>query len=189
MENSSPERQPETPHATLRWSLLLGSAAFVFAIDQITKAWVAANLQIGETITPIPAIADFFAITRSANRGAAFSLLPQAGDLFLIIALVMMVGIFIFYRRMTEARWLERIALGLLLGGVAGNALDRIRLNYVVDFVHLQLRPFISNVSNFADHAIVLGMGILFVTQWFAGRKAPTKPEIKVSDEEKNLTP
>jgi signal peptidase II len=175
LENLPPERQSKTPGAALRWGVLLGSAALVFAIDQITKAWVTSNLQIGETVAPIPAIADFFAITRSANRGAAFSLLPQAGDLFLIIALVMIVGILVFYRRMAQGRWLERIALGLLLGGVTGNALDRIRLNYVVDFVHLQIRPFISNVSNLADHAIVVGMGILFVTQWLAGRNAPPK--------------
>jgi signal peptidase II len=159
----------------MRWAVLLGSAAAVFALDQAAKAWVIANLAPGETVAPIPAIADFFAITRSANRGAAFSLLPQAGDLFLIIALAMIVGIVFFYRRMSEGRWIERVALGLLLGGVTSNAQDRIRLGYVVDFVHLQLRPLISNVSNFADHAIVLGIGILFIVQWRSGRDASKK--------------
>jgi signal peptidase II len=158
------------PHAILRWVALLVSAAAVFALDQIAKAWVTATLAPGETVAPIPAIADFVAITRSANRGAAFSLLPQAGDLFLIIALAMIVGIVLFYRKMPDGRWIERIALGLLLGGVASNALDRIRLGYVVDFVHLQLRPIISNVSNFADHAIVVGIAILFLTQWRTGK-------------------
>jgi signal peptidase II len=155
----------------MHWAVLLGPAAVVFAIDQLSKAWVMANLAIGETITPIPGLADFFAITRSANRGAAFSFLPQAGDLFLIIALVMIAGILIFYRRMQTSRWIERIALGLLLGGVMGNALDRIRLGYVVDFVHLQIKGVISNVSNLADHAIVLGIGILFLVQWLSSRR------------------
>ncbi len=170
-------------HKLLRWLALLGSAAAVFVLDQTAKAWVTANMAPGETLAPIPAIADFVAITRSANRGAAFSLLPQAGDIFLIIALAMIVGIFFFYRKMPGGRWIERIALGLLLGGVASNALDRIRLGYVVDFVHLQLRPLISNVSNFGDHAIVLGIGILFITQWrtekteSAGSVAPPAPE------------
>jgi signal peptidase II len=154
----------------LYWLVLLGSASLIFAIDQTTKAWVSANLAFGESITPIPALADFFAITRSANRGAAFSILPQAGDLFLIIALVMIVGVLLFYRRMPDGHWLERIALGLVLGGVSGNAIDRIRLGYVVDFVHLQLQPIISNVSNPADHAIVFGMILLFLTQWFGER-------------------
>ncbi len=161
----------KTSDTIQRWVILLGCAAAVFALDQVSKAWVMANLAFGETVAPIPAIGDFVAITRSANRGAAFSFLPQAGDLFLIIALVMIVVILISYRRMQHSRLIERIALGLLLGGVAGNALDRIRLGYVVDFVHLQIRPILSNVSNFADHAIVLGIVILFITQWIGERK------------------
>jgi signal peptidase II len=160
---------------------LLGPAAVVFAIDQFSKAWVTAHLDIGQTITPIPSLADFFAITRSANRGAAFSLLPQAGDLFLIIALAMIVGILVFYRRMDSSRWSERLALGLLLGGVMGNALDRIRLGTVVDFVLLQIKPVISNVSNLADHAIVLGISILFVVQWLSSRRQ--SPEKAVADD------
>ncbi|MEP7288243.1 MAG: signal peptidase II [Chloroflexota bacterium] len=146
--------------------VLLVSAGAILAIDQITKAFVTATLAFGETWTPIPAIGDFFAITRSANTGAAFSLLPQAGDIFLLIALGMIVAIFVFYWRMPAGHWLERIALGLLLGGVAGNALDRIRLGYVVDFVHLQLKPLISNVSNLADHAIVVSIVTLWLAQW-----------------------
>jgi signal peptidase II len=172
--DTSRKRRP-----VLYWLVLLGSAAVVFTIDQTTKAWVTANLAFGESITPIPALAGFFAITRSANRGAAFSLLPQAGDLFLIIALAMIVGVLLFYRRMPHGHWLERIALGVVLGGVSGNAIDRIRLGYVVDFVHLQLQPIISNVSNPADHAIVFGMILLFLTQWFGERSKAeeTAPE------------
>jgi len=168
----------KTSNTLQRWAILLICAAAIFTLDQVSKAWVTANLAFGETVAPIPAVSDFVAITRSANRGAAFSFLPQAGDLFLIIALVMIVVILISYRRMQHTRLIERITLGLLLGGVAGNALDRIRLGYVVDFVHLQIRPFFSNVSNFADHAIVVSIVILFITQWIGERKAsqPTTP-------------
>jgi signal peptidase II len=163
----------DSPSTLKRWAVLVGCASLVLAADQVSKAWVVATLAPGESLIPIPALADFFAITRSANQGAAFSFLPQAGTLFLIIALAMIVGIVIFYPRMQGGRWLERIALGLLLGGVMGNALDRIRRGHVVDWVHLQLRPFISNISNFADHAIVLGIVVMFLAQWWAGRKAP----------------
>lgn len=161
--------------SAVHWIVLLGSAAAVFTLDQTTKAWVTSHMGYGETIVPIPALQDYLTITRSSNTGAAFSLLPQAGDLFLIVALVMIVAILLFYRRMPAGHWLERVALGLLLGGVAGNATDRLHLGYVVDFVHLQLRPFISNVSNFADHAIVIGIGILFISQWI-GSKANVPP-------------
>jgi lipoprotein signal peptidase len=154
----------------MRWAILLGPAAVVFAIDQFSKAWVMANLAIGETITPIPGLADFFAITRSANRGAAFSFLPQAGDLFLIIALVMIAGILIFYRRMHTSRWIERLALGLLwrrhgqrwiLGSARG------RFHPFADPGHLEC-------VRSADHAIVVGVCILR-RQWLASRRRKEK--------------
>ncbi len=167
----------KTPNALVRWAALLGTAILVFLIDQTAKAWVMTHLALGETVAPVPAIANYFAITRSENTGAAFSILPQAGDLFLLIGICMIVGILVFYHRLTGERWIERIALGLLLGGVAGNAMDRIRLGHVVDFVHLQLRPYISNVSNLADHAIVLGICILFVREWWTSRKKPEGTE------------
>src|SRR5258708_18733500 len=120
----------------------------------------------GETLIPIPALQDFITLTRSSNTGAAFSLLPQAGDLFLIIALVMIIVILLFYRRIPNGHWLERIALGLLLGGVAGKSLDRLPLGYVVDFFYFQFRPLISNRSHIAHHAIVGRNRILFIVQW-----------------------
>jgi signal peptidase II len=169
MQNETQSQTSSAPNFRLiitRWIVLLGTAATVLSVDQVTKTFVESHLAFGEQWEPIPFIADFFSITRSANTGAAFSLLPQLGDVFLIISMTMMIGILIFYQRMRGARWLERIALGLVLGGAAGNALDRIRLGYVVDFVHIQLRPIISNISNLADHAIVTGILILFVMQW-----------------------
>ncbi len=168
--------QAKTGSNLLKWAVLLGSAVVVFSIDQLTKAWVVNNLHLGETVTPIPAIGQYFALTRSLNTGAAFSILPQAGNLFLVIALAMIAGIIIFYPRMAEGHWWERFAYGLLLGGVLGNALDRIRLGYVVDFVLLQLRPLISNVSNLADHAIVIGIAILFIAQWQNTRVKKSQP-------------
>lgn len=163
----------------LQWAALLGSAFIVLAIDQGAKAWVTSRLAFGESLTPIPALADYFALTPSVNRGAAFSIFPQAGDIFLIIALLMIGGILIFYRRIPAGHWVERIALGILLGGVSGNAIDRIRLGYVVDFVHLQAAFLhLSNVSNLADHAIVLAIAILFIVQWRGSpRQHPKSPD------------
>jgi signal peptidase II len=174
------EQQSPRSGPLRNWAVLFGVAAAVIALDQFTKALVTANLAIGETWAPIPALADFFAITRSLNKGAALGIFPWAGDLFLIVAIVMMIGIVIFYRRIKPGQWLERISLGLLLGGAAGNAIDRIRLGYVVDFVHLQLRPIISNVSNIADHAIVVAILILIIVQWRNGKNV--QPETRNED-------
>jgi signal peptidase II len=157
---------PRKESALTRWALLLIPAAAAFGLDQGAKAWVLANLALGQSMTPIPALEGLFAFTLSANTGAAFSLLPQLGDVFLLIALAMVIGIPLFYSRFPAGHWIERVALGLLLGGVCGNALDRLRFGYVVDFFHITIPSLLSNVSNFADHAIVLGILTLFVMQW-----------------------
>jgi signal peptidase II len=167
--HATPIAPPQTASLLARWLWLLLPAVAIFALDQAAKAWMLANVAMGQSITPIPMLQGYLAFTLSANTGAAFSLLPQLGDVFLLIALAMIIGILIFYRRIPAGHTLERIALGLLLGGVCGNALDRLRFGYVVDFFHVTLPSVISNVSNFADHAIVVGIVVLFIIQWRRG--------------------
>lgn len=180
MTDQRPEITPTKPiTATIptakrwHWLALLLPAVLVFSLDQSAKGWALTHLEFGQSVTPIPALADIFQITLSANRGAAFSLLPQLGDIFLLLALVMIVGIVVFYPRLQTSSWLERMCLGIVLGGVCSNALDRLRFGYVIDFFHVILRPVVSNVSNFADHAIVVGMIVLLITQW----KGPSQPD------------
>ncbi len=148
------------------WLILILSAAVVFLADQAAKGLILRTLTVGEIITPLPFLEDFFRLTLSYNTGAAFGLLPQLGDIFLIIAVGMTVGVILYYRRIPPGYWAARIALGMVLGGTLGNALDRLRFGYVVDWVVLRLPGVITNVSNFADHAIVIGMAILFIVLW-----------------------
>jgi signal peptidase II len=162
-----------------RWAVLLGTAGFIFALDQLAKAWVVAHLDLGESRA---LLSDFLGITYTTNRGAAFSFLPQAGNVFLAIQLIFVVGALIYYPRLVGPRWLDRIGLGLVIGGAAGNALDRIRLGYVVDFVHIEIESVISNVSNFADHAIVLGVILLVMSEWWRGRKNALNDESAAND-------
>jgi signal peptidase II len=148
------------------WAALLLPALIVLTLDQAAKQWVRANLALGEVLSPIAPLRDVFGITFSQNTGAAFSILPQAGDLFLIIAILMIVGILLFYRRMAGERGLTRFALGLVLGGTCGNAIDRLTLGYVVDWFLVRIPNVLANVSNFADHAIVIGIGLLLLLSW-----------------------
>ncbi|MBX3084905.1 MAG: signal peptidase II [Anaerolineae bacterium] len=163
---SSPTTSQPHDSALIRWLMLLIPAVAIFTLDQVSKAWMLNNLVMGQSIRPIEWLGDLLTFTLSANTGAAFSMLPQLADIFLLIALAMIVGIVVFYRRMPAGYRLDRIALGLLLGGVCGNALDRLRHGFVVDFFHITIPSVISNVSNFADHAIVVGIIVLFILQW-----------------------
>lgn len=149
-----------------RWVTLFSIVALVLLVDQVSKRWVLANMALGETVQPVAALAPFFQFTRSENTGASFGFLPQAGDLFLIIAIIVTAALVIFYPRVPEKARVTRIALGLVCGGALGNAIDRIDHGAVIDFIHYYIPGVISNVSNLADHAIVIGVILIFIESW-----------------------
>lgn len=163
-----PARSPRPSRAQTirRLAMLFTIAAVVLIADQFSKAWVLANLRLGETYEAIPALAPFFRLTRSENTGSAFGFLPQAGSAFLLLALVIVVGMAIFYPRLSDEARLTRIGLALVMGGALGNALDRVQHGAVIDFIHYTIPGLISNVSNLADHAIVIGVILTFIDAW-----------------------
>lgn len=149
-----------------RWSVLILVISVVLLVDQASKSLIMSRLVYGESIQPIPALSPFFQITYTENRGAAFGFLPQAGDLFLIIAFVVMIAMLFLYPRLQPNAWGARIAVGLICGGALGNALDRLQHGAVIDFIHYQIPGVISNVSNLADHAIVIGVLTMLIESW-----------------------
>lgn len=167
------------------WLILLFIIAAVLIIDQATKRVVIDTIRVGESRQPIPALVPYFQITYSQNMGAAFGFLPQGGDIFLIIAIVVVSAMIYFYPRIPANARLTQIAIGLICGGALGNALDRLQHGSVVDFIHYQIPGILSNVSNLADHAIVLGVILIFIDSWLAERakKHADSPALQPSDE------
>jgi signal peptidase II len=149
-----------------RWLRLFCIVALVLLVDQFTKNLIVNDLLLGETRRPLPFLSPFFQITRSHNTGAAFGFLAQAGDVFLVVAVVVVAVMLYLYPRIPDSNGLARTASGLIMGGALGNAIDRIEFGYVVDFIHYQIPGLISNVSNLADHAIVLGVILFFIASW-----------------------
>lgn len=164
-----------------RWVMLLIVFSLVLAADQITKATVIATIAPYDSITT--PFSPFLRFTYSENTGSAFGFLPQAGDLFLVLAFVIVGALLIFYWRVPAQARLQQIAIGLVTGGAVGNAVDRLQHGAVVDWVHLTIPGLISNVSNIADHAIVVGALTLVALSWLsddADKRAKT-PEISES--------
>jgi signal peptidase II len=154
-----------------RWIQLFLIILAIVMVDQVTKRLVVTTLAVGESIEPIPALREVFQITHSQNTGAAFGFLPQAGVVFLVVAVVVVVAMVYFYPRVPVNQPLTRIAIGLVCGGALGNALDRVTGGVVIDFIHYQIPRLISNVSNIADHAIVLGVLLILFDSWRAERQ------------------
>ena len=161
-----------------KWIIVTFSLGLTALADQASKGWVLANLEQYESLTPIPLLAPLFQLTRSSNTGAAFGILPMAGDVFLVVALVIIAAMLWYVHKLPAvARYLP-IAIGLVIGGAVGNIIDRLQYGQVIDFIHYRIPNLISNVSNLADHAIVLGVLLVFAESMWREqrgkrRKAP----------------
>jgi len=132
--------------------VLITSAALVYIADQLTKAWVAANLQPDQ---PRQLLGTVLQLNLTRNPGAAFSILTGSTWILTAIACAVIVFIVITARRLGSRGW--AMALGLLLGGSLGNLTDRMLRapgpgrGHVVDFLQLPHFP----IFNIGDSAIV----------------------------------
>lgn len=154
-----------------RWVLFVAVVGAVLVLDQTVKWLVVDRLALGETWVPIPAISSFLRVTRSFNTGAAFGMFPLASNILLALAIITVIAFAFIYPSLPDRARLSRISIALIVGGALSNAIDRIRFEHVVDYFHVQLTPSFANVSNFADHAITLGVILLLIDQWLVERE------------------
>jgi len=139
----------------------------LLALDYLSKQWVLTNLAFADRMTVIEG---FFYITHVRNPGAAFSLFADAPAnlrmfFFVGISLVAIGIIGSFFRQLAPGDRLPAFALGSILGGAAGNLMDRVfRDGEVVDFLHFRLwSGYAWPDFNLADTFIVVGVGLLIL--------------------------
>ncbi|MDK8253568.1 MAG: signal peptidase II [Dialister micraerophilus] len=133
-------------------------AFFIVIFDQLTKYLIQNFMQYGQTVPVIP---DVFHLTYIINCGAAFGILPHKDWFFLSIVFILFC-IFVIYRKRIPIKPIYfSIGIGLLLGGAFGNAIDRVRISGVVDFLDLRIWP----IFNVADVAICIG--VMFIVYYF----------------------
>jgi signal peptidase II len=144
----------------------LAVAAIVFLADQATKFIVTDVLELDVLAGRMIELLPIFRIRFVANEGVSLGLLTAGSDgaRWALVALtgVIAAGVLVWMWR--ERNRQDRFALGLVLGGAAGNIIDRARLGYVVDFADLHFgewSPFL--VFNLADAAITIGVLVLLV--------------------------
>lgn len=157
-------------------------AGAIFMIDQTTKAWAVQRLRFGGDKEIIPGFLNFAYAT---NTGVAFSMLDDHGDAgrwgLSVVAIVAATLVLYFFWKTPRSD--DRIlgALALLLAGIAGNVVDRVRLGFVVDFIDVQFGSWHYPTFNVADMAICVGAGILILDMFLS-----KKPEEKKADDEKS---
>jgi len=147
---------------SLRYLLVV---AAVVVLDQLAKAVVVRTIGLHDYV---PLVDGLLSLSHVRNHGAAFGLLsdwnlPYQSLLLSVLSLLALGAIAAYFVRLPEAARLPRLALALVLGGAIGNVVDRLRLGYVVDFVHVYWREYQWPDFNVADSAITIGVALLVI--------------------------
>ena len=142
----------------LSWLMI---ATAIVICDQLTKFWIGKQLQMGQSIS----LTSFLNLVLAYNKGAAFSFLASASGwqryFFTGISIVAILFILYFLRR-NAGQKLFCWSFSLILGGAAGNLIDRLIYGHVIDFIDFHIGTWHWPAFNVADSAITIG-AILFV--------------------------
>jgi len=148
----------------------------VLILDQCTKLLADAMLSMHQSVVLLP----FLALRKAYNYGAAFSFLGDASGwqrwFFIVLALVVIAILVTWLRRLPADNTGARMALVLILGGAAGNVIDRLVYGYVIDFIDVFYGSWHWPTFNIADSAISVGVFLLLVDSFREHRQASSVP-------------
>jgi len=140
--------------------LILG--LIVILLDQVTKLWVRTSFVYGgEAQTVIPG---FFNLVYVRNSGAAWGMLGGQQTLLVLLSIAVLVLLAVYHRHLLNPTLDHRIALGLMLGGILGNLIDRVRLGWVTDFLDFHIGTCHWPAFNVAVSAICIAVGIYLLS-------------------------
>jgi signal peptidase II len=162
-DSPAPQAEHHLPAQSRRLELWLPLTIVI--VDQLTKALVRATLPIHDSVTIVPGLMDF---THVRNSGAAFGILNYAEFPFKTVVIAMiataaLVGVGLYAASLAHHQLVARIGLALIIGGAAGNLIDRVVIGSVVDFVDVYWRTHHFWAFNVADSAISVGVAIMIL--------------------------
>ncbi|OJV62542.1 MAG: signal peptidase II [Clostridiales bacterium 38-18] len=136
----------------------------LLVLDQITKHYAVSQLIGKGQVDFIPNLLGF---RYTENTGAAFSILREKQLLLILltsVVIVALIGYFIKAIR-TDVHMVVRISYMMIIAGAVGNLIDRVRLNYVIDFLEFRFMSF--PIFNIADVCVVVGVILLAIAALF----------------------
>ena len=163
------------------WGPLSGLGASValltLALDQASKWWVLLVYRLRDETRTVP-VTPFLNFVYVENRGISYGLFQLDSDLgqwllagFAVIAVLAMA----VWLAWSVTERLVATSLGLIMGGAVGNAIDRLALGGVADFIQLHAFGFYWYVFNIADAAIVAGVCGLLYESFVSSRNRAAK--------------
>lgn len=142
------------------WIQFATLVAAIVALDQVTKAWITSELSGGRVLVFLDGA---LRLLYSENDGALFGLFRGQVGLFAVLSIAVIGLIVVLHGRSGRSGYMT-LTLGLLLGGAIGNAVDRIRLGYVIDFVDGGIGDLRFYTFNVADACISAAIVLLLAT-------------------------
>jgi len=148
-----------------KYSILVFVTAAVLAIDQYTKHLAVEYLKDGRIVD---VVSGYFRLLYVENPGAAWGFLSQTASsfrlpFFYIISALAILLIGYYFHKLSSNAWAMMISLSLILGGALGNLIDRIKNNFVVDFVDWYYKNNHWPTFNIADAAITAGVVLMIL--------------------------
>lgn len=146
------------------WLLLL--SVLIIASDRLTKWLVAKRIEVGDAVTVIPHV---FRISHVENQGAAFSLFDNSASpgrvrwMLLVFSLLAALVVLFLLLKLGARLSATAVALALIFGGALGNAYDRWRFGFVVDFLEVHIVHYHWPDFNVADSCICIGACLLLI--------------------------
>ncbi len=156
-------KETEAVKNPLRLPLFVALICMIPLLDQFTKWIIVSRMSLHDSI---PVIDGVLSITHIHNSGIAFGFFPGLPKLFLLITILSMLVVVYFYLTVRPRTLLVTLGCALILGGAAGNLLDRVHYGYVVDFINFSFWP----AFNVADSSVSSGV-VLLLLNFFLEKK------------------
>ncbi|MCO4542611.1 lipoprotein signal peptidase [Streptococcus infantarius subsp. infantarius] len=137
------------------------AAVILILLDQLSKQWIVNHIPLNAIRKCVPGI---FSLTYLRNYGAAFSILQNQQWFFTVITLAVVGAACYYFIKNINGNFWFLFGLLLIISGGIGNFIDRLRLGYVIDMVHLDFMNFA--IFNVADSYLTVGVMILFIALW-----------------------
>ena len=148
-----------------------GFALLVVVLDQLSKAYILGALSLRE-VGRVAIASPVLNFSYVENSGVSFGLLGGgAARWALSVFSLIVAGALAWWALKAERRTLIA-AIGLVIGGAVGNAIDRIRFGYVVDFIDFSGTGVFPWVFNIADSAITIGVALLILDSVMTERRS-----------------
>lgn len=136
-------------------------ASIVIMVDLILKFIVSAKLVENDIIKVIP---NFFSIYYLKNTGAAFSILQDSTVFLVILSALILLVLNNYIDKEKDLNRISEISLGMVIGGIFGNMIDRIINHSVTDFISFRIFNYNFPVFNIADIGITVGVFLLLIS-------------------------